>query len=58
MSIRRYASLYGIDRRTVSKWRDAGLLATYQVGRCIRIKNQPPPQSACQQSPVVETGTS
>lgn len=42
MSISAYARAYGVDRSTVYKWLDAGLLVTYRVGRLIRVKHQPP----------------
>lgn len=37
-----YAYAYNVDRSTVYKWLDAGLLETYRVGRVVRIKNKPP----------------
>jgi excisionase family DNA binding protein len=37
-----YACVYNVDRSTVYKWLDAGLLETYRVGRVVRIKNKPP----------------
>jgi excisionase family DNA binding protein len=42
VSISQYARLYGIDRRTVYKWLDAGLLTVYRVDRVVRIKALPP----------------
>lgn len=42
VSISAYARIYGIDRSTVYKWLDSGLLTTYRVGKCIRVKHQPP----------------
>jgi excisionase family DNA binding protein len=42
VSISEYARVYGIDRRTVYKWLDAGLLTVYRVDRVVRIKAEPP----------------
>lgn len=42
VSIKDYAAIYGVHRKTVHKWLDAGLLDTYRVGRCIRVKHQLP----------------
>ena len=42
VSISRYGEIHGVHRKTVYKWLDSGLLETYRVGRCIRVKNQPP----------------
>jgi excisionase family DNA binding protein len=42
VSISGYARIYGVDRSTVYKWLEAGILDAYRVGRCIRLKNQPP----------------
>ena len=37
-----YADTYGINRSTVYKWLDAGLLEVYRVDRVVRIRNKPP----------------
>jgi hypothetical protein len=37
-----YAALYGVDRSTVYKWLNAGLLEVYRIDRVVRIKNKPP----------------
>lgn len=42
VSVSVYATLFSVNRKTVYKWRDAGLLTTIQVGRCLRVLNQPP----------------
>lgn len=42
ISISRYAQLYGVSRPTVYKWLRAGLLETWKVRRCVRIRNQKP----------------
>lgn len=42
VSISAYARIYGVDRRTVYKWLDAGLLTVYRVDRVVRIKALPP----------------
>lgn len=42
LSITDYAQTYGVERKTVYKWLEAGLLITYRVGRLIRVKHQPP----------------
>ena len=41
LSITQYARAYGLDRSTVKKLLDVGLLDSYKVGRVIRVKNQP-----------------
>jgi predicted site-specific integrase-resolvase len=42
LSLTAYARVYGVDRATVYKWLDAGLLETYTVLGLRRIKHQPP----------------
>lgn len=42
VSISAYARIHQIDRVTVYKWIQAGLLVYYRVGAVVRIKNQPP----------------
>ena len=42
LSISDYAFHYGVSRKTVWKWLTSGLLETYRVGRCLRIKNMAP----------------
>ena len=42
LSITAYAHHYGVSRKTVWKWLTSGLLETYRVGRCLRIKNMAP----------------
>lgn len=42
VSVMTYAEIHHVDRHTVYKWLDAGLLHYYQIGRLIRIKNEPP----------------
>lgn len=42
LSISAYARAYSVSRATVYKWKDVGLLTTYQVDRCIRVFNLPP----------------
>lgn len=49
LSVSAYSRAYGVDRRTVYKWLDSGLLDSYRVPpRLIRIKNQPPKDSVPQ----------
>lgn len=38
VSISAYAIIHGVHRKTVHKWLDSGLLETFRVGRCIRIR--------------------
>lgn len=47
LSISAYSRLYQVDRKTVRKWLDAGLLKTFRVHSVIRVANTPPktPQS-------------
>jgi len=40
--ISRYASAYDVNRKTVYKWIDAGLVDIMRVGSLIRVKNTPP----------------
>lgn len=47
LSISAYAKAYSVARHTVYKWRDAGLLETFQVGAVIRIRNAPPRVHGC-----------
>jgi hypothetical protein len=42
LTIAHYCVLYDVDRKTVWKYVDAGLLSYWQVGRIIRIANVPP----------------
>lgn len=42
VSISRYAVLFGVNRRTVYKWLEGGLLVCWRVGRVVRIRKQPP----------------
>ena len=42
VSISQYARIYGVDRATVYKWLDLGVLKFYRVQRCVRIENIPP----------------
>lgn len=42
ISISQYARIYGVSRPTVYKWLRAGLLETWRVRRCVRVKNQEP----------------
>lgn len=42
LSIQAYGRTFGVTAHTVYKWLEAGLLESYRVGRCVRIKNQPP----------------
>jgi excisionase family DNA binding protein len=42
LSVKEYAEIYRVTRPTVYKWRDCGLLRTFQIGRVVRIYNAPP----------------
>lgn len=42
LSISAYARYYGVSRHTVWKWLQGGLLELYRVGRCVRVRHQPP----------------
>ena len=42
VSVTRYCELYDVNRKTVYKFLDAGLLRSWQVGRVLRVQNQPP----------------
>lgn len=42
VSITAYALQFSVNRKTVYKWLEAGLLDTIRIGRCIRVLNQPP----------------
>ncbi len=42
VSVRRYCELYAVNRKTVYKYLEAGLLPSWQVGRILRVQNQPP----------------
>lgn len=52
LSISAYARTYHVDRKTVYKWLDAGLLETFRVDKVIRIANHPPVSPAFPQSRV------
>jgi hypothetical protein len=41
---RAYAVKYGVSRRTVWKWLDAGILESFRVGTLTRIRDLPPDQ--------------
>lgn len=42
LSISAYARAYSVDRKTVYKWLDEGLLDTFRVHHVIRILHKPP----------------
>ena len=42
LSIKEYALAYNVHRNTVAKWREHGLLETWQTQHTVRIRNQPP----------------
>lgn len=44
ISIRAYCARYDVNRKTVYKYLDAGLLASWQVGRVLRVEDCPPQQ--------------
>lgn len=44
LSITKYAKRYGVDRHTVYKWLELGVLEHYRVLTVIRIKDAPPDQ--------------
>jgi excisionase family DNA binding protein len=50
ISVRRYCEIYGLSRATVYKYLDSGLLESWQVGRVLRVKNEPPQESKPQRS--------
>jgi hypothetical protein len=42
LSIADYGRDYAVSPKTVRKWIECGLLATYRVGRLIRVENHSP----------------
>jgi hypothetical protein len=42
ISVTKYCGRYDLDRKTVYKYLDAGLLESWQVGRVLRVANHPP----------------
>lgn len=42
VSVTTYTEMFSVDRDTVYKWIDAGLLDTFRVGRLIRVRPVPP----------------
>lgn len=42
ISVTRYCERYDVDRKTVYKYLDSGLLESWQVGRVLRVENRPP----------------
>lgn len=54
VSLSDYASIYGVHRNTVQKWRAAGLLTCWRTARTVRVKNMPPrPASDVASAPAV-----
>lgn len=46
VTVKRYALVYGVDRKTVYKWLRSGILETYRVGTLRRIRNRPPEEKS------------
>lgn len=42
VSVSRYCELYDVERKTVYKFLESGLLPSWQVGRVLRVRNMPP----------------
>lgn len=42
VSVTRYCQIYQVNRKTVTKWRDEGLLESFQVHKIIRVANHLP----------------
>ncbi len=42
LTVRQYATKYAISPKTVHKWKQAGYLDFYVVGRCLRVENRSP----------------
>ncbi len=42
ITVKAYCQHYGIDRSTLRKWVGHGVVTSYRVGRCVRIKHEPP----------------
>jgi excisionase family DNA binding protein len=42
VTVSAFARKMGVDRGTVYKWLEAGILDTYRVGLLLRIRNIPP----------------
>lgn len=45
VSVASYCTIYGLHRNTVYKYMDNGLLEMWQVGRVLRVKNEPPAEA-------------
>jgi hypothetical protein len=57
LSVRRYATVYGIHRTTVTRYLLAGRLEIWQVGKTIRIRNVPPNQHQPRSSAAVQSAS-
>jgi hypothetical protein len=50
VSVTRYCELYDVNRKTVYKYLDAGLLQSWRVGRVLRVAHRPPLAAVPQRS--------